>query len=145
MPMPGVPIQDQTAAARIEGARARAKTPTDRKESRGMSPRSRHSTGANLVPTTVLLILGVLLLPLVACGGGGGDGGDAVEGTQEAAEPVSLGPLDGHSLPPTELERVAVGTLAPDFALQTIDGDTLVLSAFRGVKNVILVFYRGHW
>ena len=61
------------------------------------------------------------------------------------AEPLRLGPTDGHDLPPTDLERVALGTVAPDFSLRTLDGDPLTLSSFRGQKNVILVFYRGHW
>jgi hypothetical protein len=59
--------------------------------------------------------------------------------------PVTLGPTDGQDLPPTEIERVAVGSLAPDFSLETVRGDTLTLSAFQGEKNVVLVFYRGHW
>lgn len=61
------------------------------------------------------------------------------------AEPVTLGPVDGHDLVPTELDRVAVGDIAPDFSLETISGDTLTLSSFQGDKNVVLVFYRGHW
>jgi len=69
---------------------------------------------------------------LAACGGVGD-------------EPVTLGAADGFDLPATDLDRVAVGSMAPDFSLQTIQGDTLTLSAFRGVKNVVLVFYRGHW
>jgi hypothetical protein len=58
---------------------------------------------------------------------------------------VTLGPADGLDLPPTDLERVAVGTMAPDFSLPTLEGDTITLSGFRGEKDVILVFYRGHW
>jgi peroxiredoxin len=48
-------------------------------------------------------------------------------------------------LPPTDIQRVAAGAVAPDFALRTLSGDTLTLSRFRGEKNVVLVFYRGHW
>jgi peroxiredoxin (alkyl hydroperoxide reductase subunit C) len=58
---------------------------------------------------------------------------------------VTLGPADGLDLPPTDLARVAVGTMAPDFSLRTLSGDTITLSSFRGAKDVILVFYRGHW
>jgi peroxiredoxin len=58
---------------------------------------------------------------------------------------VALGPVDGHHLPPTEIQRVALGTTAPDFSLESLSGDTLTLSDFRGRKDVILVFYRGHW
>jgi len=57
----------------------------------------------------------------------------------------ALGPTDGHDLPPTDLERVAVGDVAPDFTLRALSGEALTLSAFRGQKNTVLVFYRGHW
>ena len=63
----------------------------------------------------------------------------------EEQAPLQLGPVDGFDLAPTEIERVAVGTMAPDFSLETMNNDTLTLSDFRGEKNVVLVFYRGHW
>lgn len=66
-------------------------------------------------------------------------------GSLQAQTPVELGPKDGHDLPATDLDRVAVGTLAPDFSLESLDGTSLTLSDFRGRKNVVLVFYRGHW
>jgi cytochrome oxidase Cu insertion factor (SCO1/SenC/PrrC family) len=56
-----------------------------------------------------------------------------------------LGPKDGLDLPPTDLERVSVGEAAPDFTLEAYSGDTVTLSDFQGDKNVVLVFYRGHW
>ena len=56
-----------------------------------------------------------------------------------------LGPTDGASLLPTDLGRVAVGSPAPDFTLESKDGGTVTLSSFRDRKNVVLVFYRGHW
>lgn len=56
-----------------------------------------------------------------------------------------LGPKDGTNLKPTDLERVKVGDQAPDFTLENIDGKRISLSDFRGKKNVLLVFYRGHW
>ena len=77
-------------------------------------------------------LVAVAVAVLAACAGG------------EQA-PVQLGPVDGFDLAPTEIERVAVGTLAPDFSLETMNNDTLTLSDFRGNKNVVLVFYRGHW
>ena len=95
------------------------------------------------VPLGVLFFVGSAAIPLVGCGGG--EGGEEEEMAPEQAEPVALGPRDGLDLPATDLDRVAVGTPAPDFSLQTIAGDTLTLSAFRGAKDVVLVFYRGHW
>ncbi len=57
----------------------------------------------------------------------------------------ALGPKDGAGLPPTDLARVAVGHPAPDFTLESKDGATVTLSSFLDRKNVVLVFYRGHW
>ena len=48
------------------------------------------------------------------------------------------------SLPPSDLNRVVAGTLAPDFELPSAAGGNLKLSSLRG-KNVVLVFYRGRW
>ena len=56
-----------------------------------------------------------------------------------------LGPKDGRDLPREDLERVQVGDLAPDFTLDTHSDGYTTLSDYRGKKNVILVFYRGHW
>ncbi len=58
---------------------------------------------------------------------------------------VHLGPVDGRDLAPADTGRVAVGDPAPDFALEAFSGDIVSLSDFRGAKEVILVFYRGHW
>jgi cytochrome oxidase Cu insertion factor (SCO1/SenC/PrrC family) len=63
--------------------------------------------------------------------------------SQLLAQP--LGPKDGADLPPTDTARVAVGSVAPDFTLATFTGESVTLSELRGKKNVILVFYRGHW
>ena len=52
---------------------------------------------------------------------------------------------DGKNLKPTDLERVKVGDVAPDFTLEDMAGAKITLSEFRGKKNVVLVFYRGHW
>ncbi len=68
----------------------------------------------------------------------------AAAGAVAQAGPA-LGPKDGAGLLPTDLARVAVGSPAPDFTLESKDGATVTLSSFRGQKNVVLVFYRGHW
>ena len=62
-----------------------------------------------------------------------------------AAEEVVLGPADGHDLPGVDLERVQPGQMAPDFSLVSLAGPPVTLSSFQGSKNVVLVFYRGHW
>ena len=48
------------------------------------------------------------------------------------------------SASPTDLARVVEGRAAPDFDLKDQNGQPVRLSALRG-KNVVLVFYRGHW
>ncbi|WP_343218977.1 redoxin domain-containing protein [Candidatus Palauibacter scopulicola] len=83
----------------------------------------------------------------------GGDTGDAdasaaagadEAAAQEAAQ-VALGPVDGHDLPPVDLERVLAGGPAPDFTALSSAGEPITLSDYRGERNVILFFYRGHW
>ena len=56
-----------------------------------------------------------------------------------------FGPKDGADLPPTDLNRIKVGGIAPDFTLQEENGNPVTLSSFRNNYNVVLVFYRGHW
>ena len=48
-------------------------------------------------------------------------------------------------LSPTDLDRVHVGIQAPDFTLESSEGEQVTLSSYRGKKNVVLVFYRGYW
>ncbi len=62
-----------------------------------------------------------------------------------AASGQTLGPVDGHDLPPTDIERVALGDEAPLFTLQSFRSGAVELASFRGQKHVVLVFYRGHW
>jgi hypothetical protein len=79
------------------------------------------------------------LTGMTACGG--------AETAENAAEQedIMLGPIDGHDLPGVDLERVRDGDLAPDFSLASYAGPVVTLSDFRQEKNVVLVFYRGHW
>jgi cytochrome oxidase Cu insertion factor (SCO1/SenC/PrrC family) len=65
-----------------------------------------------------------------------------ISATPSAAQ---LGPKDTINGPATELERVKVGQLAPDFALENVEGKPVALSDFRDKKTVVLVFYRGYW
>ncbi len=87
--------------------------------------------------------LGVALLAGALAAGGCAPQEDAPR--QEEPEEVVLGPADGHDLPGVDLERVRAGDLAPDFTLVSLAGPPVRLSSFRGSKNVVLVFYRGHW
>lgn len=88
----------------------------------------------------VALVAGVV--GLAGCAAESRDSEAAVVDARD--EPV-LGPADGQDLPGTDLERVAVGQMAPDFTLASLAGPPVTLSGYQGQKNVILVFYRGHW
>ncbi len=59
--------------------------------------------------------------------------------------PPPLGPRDGEDLPPTDLDRITVGDVAPDFTLESHSDGIITLSDYRRDQNVILVFYRGFW
>ena len=89
-------------------------------------------------------------LALAAGSAGCAPGGDTDEpdasgaGGEEAVQ-VALGPVDGLDLPPADLERVLAGAPAPDFTALSSTGEPITLSDYRGEKNVILFFYRGHW
>lgn len=86
-----------------------------------------------------VLLAFVGLTGMAACGGA-----ETVENAAEQ-EDIMLGPVDGIDLPGVDLERVADGELAPDFSLESYAGPVVTLSDFQREKNVVLVFYRGHW
>ena len=75
------------------------------------------------------------------------------EGGDEGTEPATLdegnegglGPVEGHDLPPNDIDRVLGGQMAPDVSATSLAGPVVTLSQFRGEKNVVLFFYRGHW
>ena len=87
------------------------------------------------------------LLPFVAaCGDGEPPAADAPEPEEPGVTAeAALGPHDARDLPPVDLDRVGVGDTAPDFTLASYEGGPVTLSDFRGERDVILVFYRGHW
>jgi hypothetical protein len=87
----------------------------------------------------LLLLTGVAALAGCATEAMEDDGGEAIETV------AMLGPVDGHDMPPSDLDRVQVGAEAPDFTLASLAGPNVTLSDYRGEKNVVLVFYRGHW
>jgi cytochrome oxidase Cu insertion factor (SCO1/SenC/PrrC family) len=45
----------------------------------------------------------------------------------------------------TDLNRIKVGSEAPDFSLSDQDGKRRQLAEFRGKKYVVLAFYRGYF
>ena len=63
----------------------------------------------------------------------------------QAAVSAQTGPSDEVKQAATDLDRVKVGQPAPDFTLEDSDGKNVSLADYRGKKNVVLVFYRGHW
>jgi cytochrome oxidase Cu insertion factor (SCO1/SenC/PrrC family) len=63
----------------------------------------------------------------------------------QVAVSAQTGPKDEIKQPATDLDRVKVGQPAPDFTLEDSDGKKISLADYRGKKNVVLVFYRGHW
>lgn len=80
--------------------------------------------GMGLRPVWVLLAAAALaILTITGCGGDG-------EATPNEA---------ATDLP--EQDGLEVGTEAPDFRMKNQDQETVVLSDYRGVSNVVLVFY----
>ena len=63
----------------------------------------------------------------------------------QAAGSAQTGPKDEVKQSATDLGRVKVGQPAPDFTLEDSDGKNFSLADYRGKKNVVLIFYRGHW
>lgn len=53
--------------------------------------------------------------------------------------------VNASDLKATDLKRIQIGTSAPDFTLESADGNWIKLSSYQNRKNVILVFYRGYW
>jgi hypothetical protein len=89
--------------------------------------------------------LALLVAGAVGLGGCQTADESAANATEDEAMELTLGPKDGLDLPPVDLDRVKVGDLAPDFSAVSLAGPVVTLSDFRGKKNVVLVFYRGHW
>ncbi|MBS1812568.1 MAG: redoxin domain-containing protein [Acidobacteria bacterium] len=67
----------------------------------------------------------------------------------DLTKPLSDSPTPSVTPPPTvdprrtDLNRVVVGTAAPDFSLEDMNKKMVHLSDFKGKKFVVLVFYRG--
>ena len=91
------------------------------------------------LPAPLLVLIGSALLGVAACAGGDQERSGAADAD------VRLGPTEGRELPASELERVAVGDAAPDFRLESLRRGVVALSDYRGEKDIVLVFYRGHW
>jgi len=89
--------------------------------------------------------LTLLAAGIVAVGGCGGDDEAMEQAATDDMNEIVLGPADGHELSPTDIDRVLAGQMAPDFSAASLAGPVVTLSQFRGEKNVVLFFYRGHW
>jgi cytochrome oxidase Cu insertion factor (SCO1/SenC/PrrC family) len=76
---------------------------------------------------TLILLFALIFLPVQATV-------SAQTASKDGAKPVA-----------TDLERVEVGHPAPDFTLEDSEGKNVSLADYRGKKNVVLIFYRGHW
>lgn len=59
----------------------------------------------------------------------------------ETSQPVSS-VQPGDNPPPNEADQ-ASGQVAPDFTLDSVQGEPVTLSDYRGESYVVLVFYRG--
>ena len=57
--------------------------------------------------------------------------------------PLLAPPLAGKEPEEAAAAPAAAANAAPDFTLQSAQGATVALSAYRGESNVVLVFYRG--
>ena len=90
-------------------------------------------------------ITGFALMAVVGMLGCAGEEMAQDEMMGDAPAEIVFGPADGMDLPGVDLERVQAGQMAPDFTLASLAGPPVTLSDFRGEKNVVLVFYRGHW
>lgn len=72
----------------------------------------------------------------------------ALRATIVAAIAVSASMLAGPAFAEEDAapaSRVEVGKVAPDFTLEATDGTEHQLSALRGEKSAVLVFFRGAW
>ena len=59
----------------------------------------------------------------------------------EAYQPVS--PIQPEDKPTPKAANQASGQVAPDFTLDSVQGESVTLSDFRDESYVVLVFYRG--
>lgn len=92
-----------------------------------------------LIPALILAAIAVMM---VACS----------PGDLSQPSPTVPGPLEpatnpsptAHSTPTptTRSEIPATGERPRDFSLPSVWGDTVTLSSYQGLKNVVLVFYR---
>ena len=98
-----------------------------------MAYKRRALQGVNfrMLATGILLTAAAIMGPAAAPDAGAGS--NAVN--HRRGDPEGISPQ----------AAVVVGSEAPDITLESVDGDSLSLSALQGDKNVILVFFRGTW
>ena len=93
-------------------------------------------------PAARLATLALVAAVVAACDAPDPDGRDRTDAADTATR--APGPADGAALPATDTGRVTVGDTAPDFTLLNRHGEPVTLSELRG-RQIVLVFYRGHW
>ncbi len=97
---------------------------------------------------TILITLLTILSLMIGCDSASQKSVDVSALTKEL--PTQPPPPPTPTLPPidiarTDLNRILVGSAAPDFSLEDMDKHNVKLSDFRGKQVVVLVFYRGHF
>jgi hypothetical protein len=101
-------------------------------------------------PASPTALPGEIVLPLI--GGEDESPGSVVPSRTADATAPATARADSSPLPsPTALEpepphvdsAVTPGEPAPDFTLENVQGEAVSLSDYRGMANVVLVFYRG--
>ena len=96
----------------------------------------------------ILITLVTILSLITGCDSASQKSADVSALTKELPTPPPPSPTP--TLPPvdtarTDLNRVLVGSVAPDFSLEDFNRHNVKLSNFRGKQAVVLVFYRGHF
>ena len=109
-----------------------------------------YAPGTTLAPASPTALPEEIVLPLI---GGEDESPGSVapsrtpEGTVPATARIDTSPLPSPTAlepePPRVDSAVTPGEPAPDFTLENVRGEAVSLSDYRGVSNVVLVFYRG--
>ncbi len=86
------------------------------------------------------LSLAMAVAALAACGGASAGSTPDAPPTQDTMAPAGT---DGAASAADG--RAPAASAAPNFRLSNAAGETVTLDSYAGLKNVVLVFYRGFW